>query len=79
MPVNLECRTVHILNLGSHELVIGEIIEVYATDDCLTEGKPDINKIKPFLWGGGPTISIMTSVGRSGSFNIGKQFNIPPK
>ena len=49
-PVNLECRALHILNLGSHEMVVGQIEEVYVTDSCLTDGEPDVNKIRPFLW-----------------------------
>jgi flavin reductase (DIM6/NTAB) family NADH-FMN oxidoreductase RutF len=48
-PVNLECRVMHSLNLGSHEMVIGQIEEVHVTDSCLTNGKPDVTKIKPFL------------------------------
>jgi len=49
-PINLECRVIHILDLGSHSLVIGRIEESYTSDDCLTEGKPDINKIQPLAW-----------------------------
>jgi flavin reductase (DIM6/NTAB) family NADH-FMN oxidoreductase RutF len=49
-PLNLECRALHILNLGSHELVVGQIEEIHATESCLTNGEPDVNKIKPFLW-----------------------------
>jgi len=49
-PVNIECLALHILNLGSHEMVVGRIKEVYATDSCLTNGEPDVNKIQPFLW-----------------------------
>ena len=49
-PVNLECRALHILNLGSHEMVVAQIEEVYATDSCLTDGEPDVDKINPFLW-----------------------------
>ena len=49
-PVNLECNVLHTLNLGSHEMVIGQIEEVYATDSCLTNGEPDVTKVKPFLW-----------------------------
>ena len=49
-PVNLECRVLHTLNLGSHELVVGQIEEIYITESCLTNGEPDVNKIKPFLW-----------------------------
>ena len=48
-PVNLECQALHILNLGGNEMVVGQIEEVYATDPCLTDGEPDVNKIKPFF------------------------------
>jgi flavin reductase (DIM6/NTAB) family NADH-FMN oxidoreductase RutF len=54
-PVNLECQVLHILNLGSHEMVIGQIEEIYVSDSCLTDGEPDVTKIKPFLWVFRPT------------------------
>lgn len=44
-PVNLECKVDRILNLGSHYLIIGEIIETHVSEDCLTDGKPDVRKI----------------------------------
>ena len=46
-PVNLECKVEHSLNLGSHWLVIGKVEETYLSSDCLTNGNPDVNKIKP--------------------------------
>ena len=49
-PVNLECQVVHIVNLGSHSLVIGRIEQTHITENCLTDGKPDVNKIKPFAF-----------------------------
>jgi flavin reductase (DIM6/NTAB) family NADH-FMN oxidoreductase RutF len=49
-PLNLECRVEQQLELGSHILVIGRIIETYISRDCLTEGKPDVNKIKPLIY-----------------------------
>ena len=49
-PINLECKVVHILDLGSHVLVIGRIEETYVSENCLTEGKPDVNKIEPFAY-----------------------------
>ena len=49
-PVNLECKVVHILNLGSHALVIGRIEETHVSDSCLTDGEPDVNKVKPFAF-----------------------------
>jgi flavin reductase (DIM6/NTAB) family NADH-FMN oxidoreductase RutF len=52
-PLNLECRVVHILDLGSHALIIGEVAETYVNQDCLTEGEPDVTKIKPFIYSEG--------------------------
>jgi len=49
-PVNLECRVLHTLNLGSHTMVVGQIEEVYISESCLTRGQPDIEKINPLLW-----------------------------
>ena len=46
-PVNLECTVMHLLDIGSHMLVVGRIEEVYASEDCLTDGKLDIDKIRP--------------------------------
>ncbi len=54
-PVNLECKVVHTLDLGSHTLVIGRIEETYVSEDCLTDGKPDVDKIKPFVYIQQPT------------------------
>jgi flavin reductase (DIM6/NTAB) family NADH-FMN oxidoreductase RutF len=72
-PVNLECRVVHMLNLGSHILVIGQIEEVHVTDSCLTNGKPDVDKIKPLLWviEGNEYREFGKSIGKA--FSIGKQ------
>ena len=49
-PVNLECKVVQMLNLGSHMLVIGQVEETYVTESCLTDGNPDIEKVRPLLW-----------------------------
>lgn len=49
-PVNLECKVVHTITLGSHCLVIGQIEEVYASEDCLTDGDPDPAKIDPIIF-----------------------------
>jgi flavin reductase (DIM6/NTAB) family NADH-FMN oxidoreductase RutF len=49
-PVNLECRVIHSLDLGSHVLFIGEIIQTYIDADCLTDEKPDPAKIDPLIY-----------------------------
>jgi flavin reductase (DIM6/NTAB) family NADH-FMN oxidoreductase RutF len=48
--VNIECKVAHILTLGSHEFVIGQVEAVHVSEDCMTGGKPDAEKIKPFLY-----------------------------
>jgi flavin reductase (DIM6/NTAB) family NADH-FMN oxidoreductase RutF len=49
-PVNLECEVHQIIPLGSHDLVIARIVDTFVTDACLTEGKPDADKIDPLLY-----------------------------
>ena len=49
-PINLECKVVHILDLGSHSLIVGRIEETHISESCLTDGKPDVDKIKPLTY-----------------------------
>jgi len=49
-PLNHECQVVHVLNLGTHAFVIGEVKATYISDDCLTQGKPDARKIRPMIF-----------------------------
>ena len=53
-PVNMECKVVHMLDLGSHALVVGRIEETYISEGCLSNGKPDVEKIKPLVYVGEP-------------------------
>ncbi len=49
-PVNLECQVVQMLDLGSHLLVIGRIAQTHVSQDCLTDGRPDVEKIRPLAY-----------------------------
>ena len=49
-PINMECKVVHILDVGSHSLVIGRIEETYISANCLSDGKPDADKLKPLIF-----------------------------
>jgi flavin reductase (DIM6/NTAB) family NADH-FMN oxidoreductase RutF len=49
-PVNLECKVLHILNLGSHALIVGQIEETHVSEDCMTGGLPDVDKVKPIIY-----------------------------
>ncbi len=52
-PVNLECRLVQTLDFKTHVLCIGQIEEVHVDDGCLTDGKPDVEKIRPLIFTSG--------------------------
>jgi flavin reductase (DIM6/NTAB) family NADH-FMN oxidoreductase RutF len=49
-PVNVECRVAHILTLGTHAFVIGSVESVHISSSCVTDEKPDAEKIKPFIY-----------------------------
>jgi len=73
-PVNLECKVMHILDLGSHSLVVGRIKETYISETCATDGKPDFNKIKPLTYVTQPARHYQT-LGEvvAKAFNIGRK------
>jgi flavin reductase (DIM6/NTAB) family NADH-FMN oxidoreductase RutF len=48
-PYNLECRLVKTVDLPVDELFIGEIVAAYSDNIYLTDGIPDMTKIKPFV------------------------------
>jgi len=73
-PVNLECKVMHVLDLDSHSLVIGQIEETHVSDSCLTDEKPDVNKIKPFIFTTAPATQYQ-ALGEvvAKAFSIGKE------
>jgi len=73
-PLCLECRVHDIVDLGSHELVIADIVGTWTEHRYLAEdGKPDIAKMRPLTltmpdnryWGVGEEIAKAWSVGRT--------------
>lgn len=51
LPLVLECKLVHQIELGLHTLFVGEILDVKANEDVLDDkGVPDIEKLKPFFY-----------------------------
>ena len=72
-PVNLECKVLHVLDLKSHKLIVGEIVESYVSNDCITDGQPDAAKINPLIYvtGSQQYCRLGEIVGRA--FSIGKK------
>ena len=50
-PLSLECRLIRTIDLGgTNEIFLGEIIEAWTEERYLSEGKPDIKKMKPIVF-----------------------------
>ncbi len=48
-PLNMECKLVQTVELPSNYLFIGEIAGAYCEERFMTDGKPDIKKVDPFV------------------------------
>ena len=50
-PVSMECRLIHTLSLGSHDMFVGEIAACWVDDSLLgVNGKPDHRKVDPLVF-----------------------------
>jgi flavin reductase (DIM6/NTAB) family NADH-FMN oxidoreductase RutF/uncharacterized protein YbbK (DUF523 family) len=55
-PVNIECSLRQIVQLGSHDMFIGEVVAVHVDEALLdTKGRVDYRKARPFVFNGGST------------------------
>ena len=73
VPVVLECRLIHTLEIGLHTLFVGEILDIKADPAVLTaDGRPDLLKISPMVYnpagkvyhGVGPVLGQAFSIGK---------------
>ncbi|MFW9951162.1 MAG: flavin reductase family protein [Candidatus Thorarchaeota archaeon] len=70
-PVNHGCRVVKIVELADRkDLYIGQIINSYISEDCLTSEVPDIKRINPIIFS--PSNRTYWSLGQE----IGKAYKI---
>lgn len=49
-PLSMELRLKEVIVLGHHEIFVGEIVNTYIQETCLTDEKPDLEKIDPILF-----------------------------
>jgi flavin reductase (DIM6/NTAB) family NADH-FMN oxidoreductase RutF len=49
-PLVLECRLLQTVELPTHLLHIGEVVEVHAEERCCVEGTPDMGLIDPLIF-----------------------------
>ena len=51
VPLIVECRLLHTLEIGLHTQFVGEIVDVKADPAVLgAKDYPDITKVQPFIW-----------------------------
>ncbi len=71
-PLNMECQLVETVDIGAYDFFIGQVIETWCEDSCLTGDKIDLEKVKPFLfdmprksyWRLGPPFAACWSAGK---------------
>ncbi|MDJ0784696.1 MAG: flavin reductase family protein [Desulfosarcinaceae bacterium] len=49
-PVNMELKLHDVLDYDTHEIFVGELVETYASEAVLTDGKIDLTRLKPLLF-----------------------------
>ncbi|HSW38563.1 MAG TPA: flavin reductase family protein [Acidobacteriota bacterium] len=62
-PVNHACQVVQILDLGSHELIVGRVVESFVSEECMVRGRPDPVMVKPFVFAGSGYFALGERVG----------------
>ena len=51
VPLVIECRLIHSLEIGLHTQFVGEIVDVKADEAVIGDkGYPDITRVQPFVW-----------------------------
>jgi flavin reductase (DIM6/NTAB) family NADH-FMN oxidoreductase RutF len=55
-PINLECKVRQMIELESHCLVLGEVVETHVSEDCLAaNGAIDFVSVEPLVFLNNPT------------------------
>lgn len=49
-PVNMELKLHDVMDLKTHDIFIGELIQTYADENAMTDGKIDLQKVRPLLF-----------------------------
>jgi flavin reductase (DIM6/NTAB) family NADH-FMN oxidoreductase RutF len=72
-PYALECKLVRQVDCGSHTMFIGEIVGIVADSEVLNPDRlPDIEKVRPMLWGSFGSMGYYSVGGRLGdAFSVG--------
>ncbi len=62
-PVNYLCKVIQTIPVFDFTMFLGEIVAVYAKEECLENGKPDALKVKPMIMMGSGYFDLKDRVG----------------
>jgi flavin reductase (DIM6/NTAB) family NADH-FMN oxidoreductase RutF len=48
-PITIECRVSQTVDLPTNPFFIAVIVNIYSEEKFLTDGKPDVAKVRPFV------------------------------
>ncbi|HEB12157.1 MAG TPA: flavin reductase family protein [Actinobacteria bacterium] len=66
-PINLECRVVKTLSLGSHDVFISEVVLIHVDEELLNDkGKADFTRTAPFSYIGMDYWALTDKIGHYG-------------
>jgi flavin reductase (DIM6/NTAB) family NADH-FMN oxidoreductase RutF len=71
-PINIECKLYKTVDLPDDYLFIGKVVNIYADQKCLTNGKVDYKKIKPFIYLIPPNIYTVLGKKIGDAYSVGK-------
>jgi flavin reductase (DIM6/NTAB) family NADH-FMN oxidoreductase RutF len=49
-PLNMACQLVKTVDMGTHDVFIGEVVEIYCDEACLVDGVVDFARVNPILF-----------------------------
>jgi flavin reductase (DIM6/NTAB) family NADH-FMN oxidoreductase RutF len=72
-PITIECRVSQTVDLPTNTFFIADIVNIYSEERFLTDGKPDVTKVRPFVltmpdntfWAIGESIGKAWNAGKS--------------
>jgi len=78
-PLNVACKLVDIVESGLNDIFIGEIVGTYTEERFLTDGKPDLKKMKPLILSQSDTSYWRLGEPVAGAWSIGKKYKAERK
>jgi flavin reductase (DIM6/NTAB) family NADH-FMN oxidoreductase RutF len=79
-PVNLECKLLRTVKFMVNEFFVGEVVEAFVNEECVTDGHGDVGLVDPLLYEGG-SLPKYWKLGEklARAFEIGKNHKPKPK